>query len=383
MADKYMHQIPQSMLPFLRPLGLPYALIMQQRRQLYASGRLAAYAPGLPTLSVGNIAMGGTGKTPLVSHLLDLASASGRKAVVLTRGYKGKPGDAPLVVSAETPVAASGDEALMLARMHPKAQVIAFAQRAVSARFAEKTLAPDLFILDDGMQHLAVKRDLDIVLLRPEDLTSAWDRVLPAGPWREGKVALRSADAFAIKATPERAHALEKPVMERLGKLGRPVFFFSVRPLGLSALFPANGEHGTPRARPGRAPLLDPATYRDGAYILVSGVGNPTAVAETAARTIGRRPVQHFDFADHHAYTAGDMQAVLKLAAAPLPVVCTAKDAVKLATFADIFDTRPVRVLETSLEFGPKLMADLPFDQWWEKALGEAFTRRQNAGRKS
>ncbi|MDL2267868.1 tetraacyldisaccharide 4'-kinase [Desulfovibrio sp. OttesenSCG-928-G15] len=384
------HSLPA----LLRPIGAPYALLMRARRCLYKSGRLAAYTLNCPTVSVGNIALGGTGKTPLASYLLTRAQSQGVRAVVLTRGYKGKPGSTPLLVNANTPVAACGDEALMLARLHPEASVFVFPQRSESARLAEQGLHPGLCILDDGMQHLAVNRDINIVLLRPDDLGADWGRVLPSGPWREGVSALNDASAFAVKVSGDSLFTAEDAARHRLARYGKPVFFFRIKPLGLRPLFPPEptekeaDQDAVSGANPGiqadRAtnaqhdnfrlpPLLAPERYFDSPYILVSGVGNPAGVARTARQIIGREPVQHFDFADHHAYTAKDLQAVCKLSAAPLPLVCTPKDAVKLAAFREVLGATPVRVLETTPEFTSRLFTESDFDAWWDAAYTQTL----------
>ena len=81
---------------------------------------------------------------------------------------------------------------------------------------------------------------------------------------------------------------------------------------------------------------------------------------------MGRPPLQHFAFADHHPYSTADVQAIVKLSAAPLPVICTAKDAVKLQRFGEDWGNVPVWVMETELRFGPSLFCQTGFPQWWE-----------------
>lgn len=368
--------------PVLRPLGMPYAKVMQWRRQLYATGRLAVAAPVCPCVSVGNIAFGGTGKTPLVSWLLEEARRAGRKAVVLSRGYRAKPGPEPLLVRCDTPVEKAGDEPLMLARQHPEAAVLVHPKRALSARYAAEHLAPDLMILDDGMQHLAVKRDLDLVLLRPDDLEGDWNRVIPSGPWREGVTALNAASAFLIKAGPEEFARLEPQLRRRVQGYERPVFSFELEPVGLRPLFSAGGgpgEDAPGEEEPGHQEpgggatgcVAAGETPFDGAYALLSGVGNPAGVEASATRFMGRPPLQHFDFPDHHAYTGTEVQAVLKMLPVPLPVLTTAKDAVKLAAFAPLFANSPAYVLHSRAVFGPALFCSQDFPAWWRAWLGK------------
>ncbi len=336
---------------------------MRQRRALYRKGWISDYAPSCPCVSVGNISWGGTGKTPLTSWLLEWAQGRGLKAVVLMRGYRGKPGRRPLLVRRDTPVEQTGDEPLLLARAFPQASVVVFPRRSEAARFAENYLEPDLLILDDGMQHLNMRRDADIVLLRPEDFYEEWDRVIPSGSWREGSSALAAASAFAVKIKEEEFAALLPMAQRRLQRYGKPLFSFTLDPVCLRPLLPREGRNNTP---------LLPEQYRDRPYILVSGVGRPEQVEQSAREFLGREPVQHFDFDDHHPYSAVDVQALLKMAAAPLPVVCTAKDAVKLKSFAEEWGNMPVWILETRVRFGSCLdfasekINMLSFVEWWE-----------------
>ena len=348
----------------LRPFALPYAAMMAARRACYTQGLLSSFSPACPCVAVGNIAWGGSGKTPFVAWLLAWARARKLKAVVLTRGYGGNPGKSPLLVEAKTCEEHAGDEPLMLAQEFPEASVLSFPGRAESARYAEEHLRPDIFILDDGMQHLAVRRHVDIVLLRPEDLEKEWNRVIPSGSWREGVSALKAASVFAVRAGEEEFSRLTPLVERRLSAFRKSVFSFLPAPRGLRLLYP---DQAHPALLPKEAqPLLPPHEYADRPYILMSGVGNPASVEENARILMGRPPLQHFAFADHHPYTAADVQAVVKLSAAPLPVLCTAKDAVKLKAFGEDWGHTPVWVMETELEFGPALFSERGFPQWWE-----------------
>ncbi len=370
--------------PLLRPLSLPYSLFMAKRRSLYESGVLPRFSPACPCVAVGNISWGGTGKTPFVSWLLDWAEEHSVRAVVLTRGYGGNPGKTPLVVAQNTPPENAGDEPLLLARCHPQSRVVVFPRRSVSGRFAEETLRPELFVLDDGMQHLAVRRDADIVLLRPQDLKEEWNAVIPAGSWRENKSALSRAAAFAVKARPEDFARLAPLAQKHLGEFGIPLFSFTLAPKGLRPLFHKAGGDALPMAdTPAactRAIFLPADTpYRNAPYILISGVGDPAQVENDVTAFMGRPPVQHFDFEDHHPYTPVDVQAVLSLSAAPLPIVCTAKDAVKLERFAPLLANHPVLVLETEVRFGPALFSSTDFPQWWK----EWWTRASHASSQS
>lgn len=362
--------------PLLRPLGLPYAFVMRRRRALYAEGRLKSYRPSCPCAAVGNIAFGGTGKTPFTAWLLDWARRRDILAVVLTRGYGGNPGTSPLLVLPDSEPERSGDEALMLARMFPEAPILAFPDRAESARHALERFAPDLLLMDDGMQHLGLRRDADIVLLRPRDLREDWNRVIPGGPWREDASALNAATVFAVRASADEFERLAPFVEQRLASFGRPVYSFDLTPSGLRRLFPGgNAEQG---GMAGTA--VAKQTYYDRPYVLLSGVGSPEGVERASRLLLGRPPERHFVFADHHAYSEADIRTVAQSARLSGPVVCTEKDAVKLAKYERVWGDTLVWVLESALEFGPALYADLDFPRWWEQWWQVAAGTRRKEG---
>ena len=353
--------------PLLRPFSRPYALLMQRRRERYAKGKPAQFLPACPTVSVGNIAWGGSGKTPFVGWLLDWAKEAGLRAVVLSRGYGASPGDVPLLVTPDTPAAKAGDEPLLLARTYPEAPVVVFPRRAESARFAEAHLAPALVILDDGMQHLAVGRDCDLVLLRPEDVAEEWDRVIPGGSWREGASALASATAFAMKIAPDDLARLTPLITKRLSAFSAPLFSFMLKPTGLRPLrWGCPQSDGASGAMPGASGQCDDLYGQP--YMLISGVGEPAQVEATAATLMGLAPAAHKIFADHHLFTEEDARAIRQAANAHapfLPILCTAKDAVKLEPLAALFQEHPVLVLEIGLAFGPALFTTKTFAEWW------------------
>ena len=361
----------QNMLaPLLAPLGCGYRAVMARRRRQYATGRLGSYRPGVPVISVGNIALGGTGKTPVTSWLLDWAALRGQRACVLSRGYGGKPGPVPLRVTAQTPVARCGDEPLLLARAHPKASVLVFPNRSHAARLAETELAPDLLVLDDGMQHLALQRDVNLVLLRPEDFEAAeWGRVVPHGFWREGEEALASASAFLVKATAEQFSCLVPLAEKRLAPFGRPLFSFALHPVGCVPVVP-----GTASICPKAADLPGGLAAE---YILATGVGNPAQALQTATDFMQRPPLRHVQFPDHHAFTNADLATLSREGRL---VLCTEKDAVKLAPLLEGVGPDAVQghgqahgpgffALRVQAHFGPSLFSAPSFAQWLEEQL--------------
>ncbi len=344
-----MEKLQRWLYPLLAPLGRVYAWGMARRRKAHALGRTPAAMPHAPCVSVGNIALGGSGKTPLVGWLVQWAVERELRPCVLTRGYGGKPRHLPLLVTPDADWRETGDEPLLLARRFPQAHVLVDPERARAVDFARTHLAPKIFIMDDGMQHLRLHRHLDLILLRPRDFTTDWGRVLPAGPWREGPSALRAGAAFLVKAEPEEFLAHAGSIEERMAPFGRPVFSFALRPRGLF------------RTTDG-APLTEKP---DGGYVFVSGLGdNPRAVA-TAQGFMGRAPAAVLAFRDHHAYSRGDVERIRRAKEQhdAAVVICTDKDAVKLAPLALPW----LHALRVEVEFGPTLFADMPFERWWEE----------------
>ncbi len=349
----------QSLLrPILIPLSLLYACLMRIRRRLWELHVFKSFTPSRPCIAVGNIALGGSGKTPVVDWLLAHSIQQGLAPAVLSRGYGAKPPHLPLNVSLSHSAAQAGDEPLMLLTRHPRARVIVDPRRTRAARFAESNLHPDLFLLDDGFQHLAAGRHLNLVLLRPEDLGKDWGTVLPAGFWREGESALHRADAFLIKSAPQAFASLLPAVCAKLARFRKPVFGFYLRPEPLRSLNDAPRESCP---APG-----DP-------YVLVSGVGNPQQVRTTASKFMKGLPALHSVFPDHHAYSQEDAE---RIAASGLPVLCTSKDAVKLRGLG----IPRLWELSVATEFCSALWCDLMFPEWWDawyKAASAALTHKR------
>lgn len=353
-------QLQRRLKPALTPLGALYAQAMGLRRRAFESGRLGQWRPNCPVVSVGNIGWGGSGKTPMCGHILRLAAERGERAVVLTRGYGAKPHRLPLFVTPTENPASCGDEPLLLARSHPDARVVVDPVRRRSGPWAYERFDPDFVLLDDGFQHLPVARDLDLVLLTPQDLAEGWNRVCPAGTWREGAGALSRAGAFCVKVGPSCATAcatsgetggesLDEAIRRRLAPFGRPVYTFFLKPGGLTRL-----DASTKAADLGGE-----------RYVLATGIANPAQAAATAQALLGSPPALLLPYADHHAFTAKDV-ADIRVRAAGAHVLVTAKDAVKLSRLPEAGDFWALR---TRLAFGPAHVAPAPFDQWFAAEL--------------
>lgn len=185
------------LLAFLILLSFPYALILRLRAHAYAAGLFRSYRLPRPVISVGNLTVGGTGKTPAVAMLAKYFISRGKRVAVLSRGYGGSlRGGLGIVSDGTTAIltpAEAGDEPCLLAATVPGLAVVVGADRYRAGLFALERLSPDIFILDDGFQHLRLQRDLNILLL-DSDRPFGNGRTLPAGMLREPQGAADRAD---------------------------------------------------------------------------------------------------------------------------------------------------------------------------------------------
>ena len=330
-------------------LARGYAQAMRIREAAYIRGGISSWRPPAPCISVGNISWGGSGKTPLCSWIMRWCLDRGLRPALLTRGYGARPGYLPYVVNTNSPVNAAGDEPLMLARENAKAQVLVDPRRSRAGRLAWRAWKPDVYILDDGFQHLAVQRDIDIVLLRSRDMAQDWNRVIPSGPWREGAAALQRASAIVINAPPDTAEENTRLVQTRLSGRSLPVFHCSYWVTGLR------------RVQDDR-PVQPVANS-----LLVSAVGSPEGVEASAAQILPGPPLAHLRFADHHAYTASDWTKIVGQAESlgAQCIVCTPKDKVKLEPFADA----RLCVMDVDLWWPAPLRGEHIFAHWLEQEV--------------
>ncbi len=182
----------------LWPLSRLYGSAIGRRNRRYDTGQAAASRLPSPVISVGNLVVGGTGKTPTVVFLARWLQERGKKVCVISRGYRRKSKGLVLVADGEricSTAELSGDEPILLAQELPGAVVVVDADRVEAGRYAIQRFKPDLILLDDGFQHRRLHRDLDIVTFKGvQDLGNGW--LLPAGPLREPAASLDRADLF-------------------------------------------------------------------------------------------------------------------------------------------------------------------------------------------
>lgn len=293
----------------LIPAELLFRVASRAYHGAYDRGLLPAVSVAVPVISVGNLTVGGAGKTPFVRWLIDELVAHGRRPAVLHGGY-------------------ADDEPALHRLWHPSTPVHADRNRVGAAGRAIAAGA-DALVLDDAFQHRRIARDLDIVLVAAERWLPR-PPLLPRGPWREPPVALRRADVLVITRKVVGPDAAERAEVGARRWFDGLIARAWLRPAGWS--------------RPGKAMAGPGGTAAPDDALLVAGIAEPEAFLANA-RSAGARIADVALFADHHAYTREDAEA-LRTRAAARPVVTTAKDAIRLQRVAPDLD---LRVLEQEL----------------------------------
>lgn len=193
-------------------LSKVFSVVSKARKSLYKSGVLKSQKIKCPVVIVGNISVGGVGKTPFVIWLVNQLQAQGKKVGVISRGYGGKREHEPLLVIPQTSPKASGDEPLLIAK-HTNAPVFVGKNRVKAAKRLLLDYRVDVIISDDGLQHYALKRDLEIVLIDAK-YGLGNEKLLPAGPLRESRDRLDAVDMVVYKGKRLNSHYFEyQPLM--------------------------------------------------------------------------------------------------------------------------------------------------------------------------
>lgn len=293
-------------------LSFVFGGILLLRKALYQARIAPAYRLTKPVISIGNLTVGGTGKTPLVAYIAGLLVKKGLQPVILTRGYMGRVSG---VKGNES------DEAAVLRGELPDVPVLVGADRVKNAKHFIKDHAVDVFLMDDGFQHWRLKRDLDIVTV---DAANPWGNgcLLPRGILREPKSALARADLFVLTRSDqgkERLTAIKNDLHKQNARA--PIVEAVHRPVCLCEI-----HSGT---------AYDLHMIREKKVYAVSSIGAPDAFIRTLTG-LGAQVQERRDFSDHHRYTPKDIQEIVKscVAAGISFIVTTEKDAVKLRHWA-------------------------------------------------
>ncbi|UTW04864.1 tetraacyldisaccharide 4'-kinase [Amphritea atlantica] len=283
----------------LRPLELLFRSLAARRRQRYREGALKSWTAPVPVIVVGNISVGGTGKSPLVIWLVEYLRQQGYKPGVISRGYRASPPTTPYFVTSGSTATEAGDEPLMIVRRTAVPLVIS-PDRVAAAKLLLEQSGCDLIISDDGLQHYALNRTLEIAVI---DGARGFGnrRCLPEGPLREPVRRLDEVDLVVVNG------ALPETVVDA-GHVEKS-FLMTLQPGKLVSL------------SSGSAVIAD--QWRGSRQVnAVAAIGNPGRFGKTL-ETLGFTP-QLRRFPDHHHYSESDLSFEQQL-----PLIMTEKDAVK------------------------------------------------------
>ncbi|HEY0342066.1 MAG TPA: tetraacyldisaccharide 4'-kinase [Steroidobacteraceae bacterium] len=291
----------------LQPLSWLYAAAIRLRAVAYARGWTVSHHVGKPVVVVGNLTVGGTGKTPLVIWLARALTERGLRVGIVSRGYGSEAAEAPRLVNETANWQAVGDEPLLLYRGTHCVTLIG--RDRVAAAQALVAGGVDIIVADDGLQHLRLARDCEIVVV---DGARGFGngRMLPAGPLREPVSHLADADIIVINGVAEHSS------LRRVG------LAIEARALQMTLL------PGDAIRLDGREPPRSLEAFRGRAVHAVAGIGNPARFFRDL-RVRGLDVIEHA-FPDHHPFAVQDLSF-----GDDLPVLMTEKDAVKCVSFAD------------------------------------------------
>lgn len=316
--DYYWYEKSRWLL-LLWPLSLLFALLAAIRRWLYRIEVFASYRPPVPVIVVGNITVGGSGKTPMVTWLADYLKEQGYRPGIVSRGYGGKAKQWPQPVTADSDPQQVGDEAVLLAgRTNCPMMVGPDRAAAVRKLLAEHDI--NVIISDDGMQHYALARDIEIAVVDGQRRFGN-GFCLPAGPLRESANRLKKVDFVVSNGTPHSGEWAMK----------------------------LHGEEAVSLSDGSRRKLSE---FADLPVHAVAGIGNPARFFNFL-RESGLEPICH-PFSDHHPYEAGDLEF-----AGANQVMMTEKDAVKYRLFTGNRHWFIPVTASLPDAFGPKLTASL------------------------
>ena len=325
------------------PISVLYWLVMTVRNWLFDKHVLPVTKLNVPVLSVGNIAAGGTGKTPLVEIVVRKLQARGRKPAIVSRGY-GRTTRGYLLVSGEGTKIASprdaGDEAVQMAENCAGSVVAVGENRVEAVKRVLSESSADCIVVDDGFQHRYLHRDLNIVLMTAKELIGG-DWMLPAGNRRESMISIRRADAVIIsKCRDRRDYEIAKDKLP--ASAPRAIAAFRVVPRSLRNV--STGQ------------CIDRHSARGLAVTTCSGIGDPDSFTRSV-QEFGCTVVSKIEFPDHHWYSASDLNRMrIEVAERKAGLlVTTQKDSVRLRAletpFEDFCKQVPVCVLEVVPEF--------------------------------
>lgn len=333
-----------------------YGAVASRRRAWYVQSPGRQRRLQHPVISVGNLSVGGSGKTPVVAHLALMLQALGERPAILSRGYGRRvQDDGVTVVSDGTQIRSdfdhAGDEPLMLARALPGVPVVVASERHLAGRLAESQLGATVHLLDDGFQHVQLWRDINLLLIDPADLS---EPVLPAGRLREPLSAAQSADAvLSTSDDPEVIAAMP-------ARLGVADVFSIARRLDPVRMLSS----GT---------IVEPATV--GPVFVVAGIARPQRLLDDLAAA-GWKVAGSLLFRDHHRFRAADVTRMAEAAreAQTHVIITTAKDAIRLEGL------NPSSLALAVAPLSASVVPAEPFGDWLGERLRRARQSQTSSG---
>ena len=325
----------------LWPAAVAYAGIIQLRNMFFTRGWIKSARLPRPVISIGNLTVGGTGKTPTCLWLADALRRQGLKVAILSRGYRRKEIQPVIlqpdrlandIADNEGELAKAGDEPLMMARLYEQTVGVG-ADRVLSANELLRHEDVDVFVLDDGFQHRQVKRDVDVVLLGSD----CSGRMLPAGPFREPRRNLRRGDYWLV--TGAEADWRRHLPAER----SSDAFTGSLQPLDLITFDAHQWKY---------YPL---SILHHSKILTVTGIANPQKLYETIHDWEGQI-VHTLEFPDHHSYGTKDWQEISRMARLVDLIITTEKDILKLIRYPFARDKLMALRVGMSVAGGEKLV---------------------------
>ncbi len=343
----------------------PYTWAVRWRNRRYDRGTSAVHRVAVPVISVGNLTLGGTGKTPMVEWIVRRFVAQSKKVGIVSRGYGAHRGP--------------NDEARELAWKLPDVPHVQNADRVAAARRAIGDFGCQVLVLDDAFQHRRIARDLDVVLLDALE-PLGYEHVFPRGTLREPVEGLARADVVALSRADLLTAEQRGALRDRVAKLSPESLWVEVvhAPLALVAVERETGDAGkTPMLYAGKMPTLQAGkmptlqagkmptlqagkmptlrqqtleTLRGRRVLAFCGLGNPAGFRHTL-EACGYDVVAFREFPDHHAYGPNDLHGLAAAArqADVEALVCTEKDLVKISV--DRLEDRPLRAIRVGIDF--------------------------------
>ncbi|XKM12578.1 tetraacyldisaccharide 4'-kinase [Orbaceae bacterium ac157xtp] len=285
----------------LIPFSILYGVIVFLRRLFYRIGLFKSWKSPIPVVIVGNLSVGGNGKTPLVIYLIEQLKAQGLKVGVVSRGYGGKSNQYPIIVDDNSTADKVGDEPILIYQRTGVALAVSPVRKdAIQSLLAKHDL--DVIITDDGLQHYALRRDIEIVVIDGKrGFGNGW--FLPAGPMREAKKRLNSVDFIVINGETDKK-LIQQPIYKM-------------------QLEPANAIN----LKTGESKSVQSLSN----VCAMAGIGDPERFFNTLTN-LNVNVIKHYPFADHQHFTKDLLN---NLAKTDQILLMTEKDAVKCKSFAE------------------------------------------------